>query len=275
MPKDNLRWEIQDAIERANEKAKMDKMESDLAGGLVGLLAPFILIIFMPILAVVMGIGIGFFLPFTILTFIYLAMTRVMGVVAGIFISAILSIILCILDVVAIKHFFQKLKGNWKGRFTIAYMVLALGIPWVAVVFAYNGAPDTRPTPPSTVLEVGEAWNYNNISFVLESVDFSSFAIYIDFYIINNTGSDFHFDTDSDGIFTIIDSNGRQYKEGVFSGGGWSAPSYGKSYDFGPRIDLDFLTNPEFNNPPVTFLLLKVNGLLGVQNATWRIDIPK
>jgi hypothetical protein len=275
MPKDNLRWEIQDAIERANEKAKMDKMESELAGGLTVLLAPFILIILMPILAVVVGVGVGFFLPFAILTFAYLSMIRVIGVMAGVFISAILSSVICILDVVAIKLFYQKLKGNWKGRFTIAYMVLALGIPWVAVFFAFSGAPDTRPTPPSTVLEVGESWNYNNISFVLESVDFSSFAIYIDFYIINNTGSDFNFVTDSEDFFTIMDSNGRQYNKGVISGGSWSAPAYGKSYDIGPRIDLDFLTNPEFNNPPVTYLLLRVNGLLGVQNATWRIDIPK
>lgn len=40
---DDLLWQIQDAIDRANEKSKMDKMESDLASGLAILLAPILI----------------------------------------------------------------------------------------------------------------------------------------------------------------------------------------------------------------------------------------
>lgn len=310
MPKDDLRWEIQDAIERANEKAKMDKMESELAGGLVILMLP---IIFGSVVALAI-----FGIPFLITMYVYVNIVRITNnVLVGTIINTLISLGITVIGILILSFIVTKTKKGFNGKYLIVYLAIALLIPWASVIGSagafnsigfeqgndevlyleypftdmdfYDISEASQPITSPTVLNFGEPWNHNGVVFFVDRVDFGTRNIYVRYLFINLTDENLAFQYETPyGHYTLSDNTGRVYafRQSLYDinsdyGRELLAPSKNLLFSYNGEgvnfvIKGDFFEKyREIDYSNIEYFLFRMDGVFGVQNAVWKIEAPK
>ena len=144
-------------------------------------------------------------------------------------------------------------------------------VRWSFEVNLRPNNPVLSDTPSQTVLDVGMPWNYGDIVYRLDRVELGTNDVNTKFYVTNKTDSVFVFETGAQlGYFTLTDSKGKTYRALDVPEGRYAVNPDATSGDIGPRFDAGFTKDPQ-----IRYVLLTVNGLLGVKNATWRIEIAR
>jgi len=171
-----------------------------------------------------------------------------------------------------------RFQGTWLTNPQVTQLTLTVKpaanaeiVKWVFNVNQRPEIPVLPDTQPQSILDVGAPWNYKDIIFRLDKVEFETSSINLRFYVTNKTGSVIIFETGSQfGYFTLTDSNGKTYRPESVPADKYALYPDNTSGDIGPRFEAGFFTDPQ-----VTYVLVTLNGLLGVQNATWKVEIAR
>lgn len=171
-----------------------------------------------------------------------------------------------------------RFQGTWLTNPQVTQLTLTVKpaanaqvVKWVFYVNQRPEIPVLPDTQSQTILDVGAPWNYKDVIFRLDNVQLESSSINLKFYVTNKTGSVIVFETGSQfGYFTLTDSNGKTYRPESVPADKYALYPDNTSGDIGPRFEAGF-----FSDPSVTYVLVTLNGLFGVQNATWKVEIAR
>ena len=133
-------YEIRNAIRQAENDRQLDQQSTDLAGFVIPLIAPFLIVGVFGLMALLVGFGIPFF-AFWMMDYILIALSNTW---LSVFVGVILSIAFCAVDIFAIIILFPKLKTSWKGWLIIAYLIILLTVPWITGIATLLASLDTN-----------------------------------------------------------------------------------------------------------------------------------
>ncbi|MCB0211523.1 MAG: hypothetical protein KDJ52_19450 [Anaerolineae bacterium] len=129
------------------------------------------------------------------------------------------------------------------------------------------------PTPTPEFLQVGEPWEYEGVSLILEVNGFKGDRIFLDLRILNRTSSTINFVIAFHNDIRVIDNLGRKYEcRAVGVSGCPNTYTSNVSLESGKQKNFDMSWEGPFAESAVTHLLVTAN-VSRVQGAKWLISV--
>ena len=135
---------------------------------------------------------------------------------------------------------------------------------------AYTGPP-VKATIEEPTVQVQHIKHDTGLEFSLDGIDFDADAVNTHFFVKNLSGKSQNFEiAPSLNYFKLVDNIGREWPATKIPHIVTKLDNGEKSVDIGPRFD-----NTLLRDDAVTFVVLTVKNLKGVNEASWKIKINR